>query len=337
MKFKVASVAKNVRLPKDFELLGEADGERGDVVIVKLVKAKGAHVKAIRGPNDEAFEPREGDFYLSCLTKRYAPKVMRSEIPEHPRKGDVLDVISRGGAVSNITETVPGLVSMRAEFQGFVSSGGRKLNIRDFSLPVAEVKKVPRLIFSIGVVEGCGKTTTNEYLTYGLVKKGYVVCVGKVTGQGNPHDVKLSEYRGAKKVHGIVDAGTPSTVGYSLKELEDVFMRVFSNLAKENPDFLIIEMADGVTQRETRMLLGSKLCRKYGGKYILSCQDPPGAYGGMRILRERYGVKPMFISGKGAISSMMRSEIEELTGLKAFNPVTQPEEIAEHIEKAYRL
>ncbi|NIO22767.1 MAG: hypothetical protein GTN38_01935, partial [Candidatus Aenigmarchaeota archaeon] len=83
----------------------------------------------------------------------------------------------------------------------------------------------------------------HEYLTWALVKRGYRVCVGKVTGQGNPRDVKVSEYRGAKKVHGIIDAGTPCTVGYSLKQLEDVFMRVFSNLAKENPDFLIIEIA----------------------------------------------------------------------------------------------
>ncbi len=337
MNFKVTSIARNVKLPEGYEVLEEADGELGDVVLVKLVKAKGTNVKIIRGPCDEAYEPKEGDYYLSCLTRRYAPKFMKSEVPGHPKHGDVLNIISRGGAVSHITETAPGLVKMEAEFQGFVAYEGKKLNIRDFALPVVEVKKVPRTIFSIGVVEGCGKTTTNEYLTWALVKEGYIVCVGKVTGQGNAHDVKLSEYRGAKKVYGIVDAGTPTTVGFSLEQLEDVFMRVFSNLAAENPDFVIIEMADGVTQRETKMLLGSKLLKKYSGQYILSCQDPPGAYGGMIILKEKYGISPMFISGKGAITSMMRDEIEELTGLKAYNPVTQANEVAEHIKRVYKL
>lgn len=337
MKFKVCAVTKNVKLPKDFEILEKGDGKKGDVVIVKLVRIKNAYMDLIRGPNDEALKPKKGDYYLSCLTNRYAPVVMSCEVPKHPKKGDIFDMVSKAGAIGNVTSAVPGLVTVKAEFKGFVAHIGKKLNVRDFALPIVEIKKVPRLIFSIGVLEDCGKTKTNEYLTWALVKRGYSVCVGKITGQANPRDVKVSEYRGAKRVHGIIDAGTPCTVGYSLKQLEDIFMMVFSNLARENPDFLIIEIADGVTQRETKMMLGSKLCKKYKGKYILSCNDPPGAYGGIIILKKTYGVKPIFISGKGTRSQMLRNEIEELTGLKAYNPLTQSDEMAEHFLKAYNM
>lgn len=331
MKFKVAAAAKNVRLPEGYELTESGNGERGDVVMVRLADVENSYTKAIRGPEDQAYKPEKGEVYLTCLTRRYAPIVLNAEIPENPKKGDLLDVVSRAGAIAVVTSSIPKYVKMKAEFLGFVTHKGKKMNVMDFSLPVIEIGKVPKILFSIGVLEGCGKTKTNEYLTGALVRKGYKVCVGKVTGQGNPRDVKLSEYRGAKKVHGILDAGTPSTVGYSLGELEEVFMKVMSNLAKEEPDFLIIEIADGVTQRETAMILDSKLLKKYGGKYMLSCNDPPGAHGGMMILKDRYGVKPILISGKGARSEMLRKEIEELTGLRAYDPLTQSEEMAEHV------
>lgn len=337
MKFRVAAVAKNVKLPEGYEITDGHEGKVGDVVFFSLKEVENTHTKLIRGPDDEAYEPKEGECYLSCLTRRYAPMTVIAEPPGRPRKGDILDVISRGGALSVMVDSKPGLKPTKAEFLGFVTHKGKKLNIMDFSLPVLDVKKVPRVIYSVGVIEGCGKTTTNKAITEGLTKKGYKVCVGKVTGQGNPHDVMLSKYAGAVKVHGVVDAGTPSTVGNSTEELENVFMRVFSSLAAEDPDFLLIEMGNGLTQREVSMMLKSKPCKRFRGQYVLSCQDPPGAYGGVRLLREKHGITPFLISGKGTATGGSRKEIEDFTGIRAYSPLAQQKELTEAVLKAFGM
>ncbi len=337
MKFKIAAVAKNVKLPEGYEITGEADGKVGDVVFFMLKEVENTHIKLIRGPEDEAYEPKEGECYLSCLTRRYAPMTLIAEPPKRPKKGDVFDVVSRGGALSIVVDSKPGLKPTKAEFLGFVTHRGRKLNVMGFSLPVLDVEKVPKVIYSVGVIEGCGKTTTNRAITEGLTKRGHRVCVGKVTGQGNPHDVKLSEYAGALKVHGVTDAGTPSTVGNSMEELESVFMKVFSNLAAENPDFLLIEMGNGLTQREVEMMLRSGPCKRFRGKYILSCQDPPGAYGGVRMLKEKHGIVPFMISGKGTATGGTRKEIEDFTGIKAYSPLAQQKEITEKVLDAFGM
>lgn len=335
MKFKISAAAKNVKVPAKPELMEEADCEKGDVVLVKVTSSK-SFIKYIRSPEAEKQYIKKGDIFLSVLSDRYAARVLEGKVPGHLKKGDMINLLEQGGTSGIVVSARPDFIPLELEFLGFALKNGEKLNLKDFAIPVAEIKKEPKLIISIGVDMESGKTTTTAGLVEGLIKNGCSACGGKITGIGNVNDIASYKRKGAKLVYGIIDAGYPSTANLSLQELEDIFMRIFSNLAAEGSEFVLLEIADGILQRETAMLLESRVIRKYKPEFILSCNDALGAYGGKLHLKDKFGIEPLVVCGLGTITELGRKEIEDITGIKALDPVAQSEELAEYVLKKFK-
>ncbi len=332
MKIIRTNITKNALIPKKFKLIENGVCRKGDVVLAKLLSAQKKPRNYLK-KNRKKVKVRKGNVFMGCISDRYAPKILRAIIPKRLKKGDTLNLLESAGAIGIVKSARPGYTKREIEFLGFVSSNGKKINIVDYSIKVKKVKISPKIIVVVGVVENSGKTLTIAGLTEGLVKRGYKVCVGKLTGIGDDTDVILSKSKGAKKVLSIIDAGWPSSVGLSKKELDEVFIKIYSNLAEVNPDFIILEIADGITQRESAMLMKSKLLTKYKPCYILSVKDPVGAYGGKILMKKKFGVTPVFFTGKGTVTDIGREEIENTTGSKAFNPVSQWDEMTSYLLK----
>lgn len=328
MDFKYTSVVKRVELPKKFDVLHAGECKKGDVVILKIVSEPVEKLKFLRDKKGKKWKYVQGDIILSALSNRYAPTRMRAEIPKHLKNGDMINILEYGGTAGVIKELAPDYKKVYAEFLGFPTINGKIVNVKDFSIEEKEVKYTPKLIISVGVLENCGKTTTCMSLTQGLTDLGYRVCAGKVSGLGNVADTMKSMEKGAIKVLDIIDAGCPSTVGLSHYELDEVFLKIYSNLALEKPDFIIIEIADGITQRETNMLVNSKVLKKFDPVFVVSVNDPVGAFGAKVMMNH---LPILFFSGRGTTTEMGRTEISETTGIQAFNPLTQQKEMVDYL------
>ena len=63
------------------------------------------------------------------------------------------------------------------------------------------------------------------------------------------------------------DYGFPSTYKCELEELLDLFKTMISDIEKINPSLIIMEIADGILQRETSMILNSAIISTMGKKY----------------------------------------------------------------------
>ncbi len=336
MDFKIPAAAKNVKLPEEMELMKEGDCEKGDVVLVRcLNSSENAFLKYVRSPDNKKIPLKNGDILLSVLSDRYATRVLHGVVPKHLKEGDIIDLLQQGGESGIIKSTRADFVKLKLEFMGFVVDRGKKINIRQFALPVKDVKKNPGLIIVIGVNMESGKTTTTSELCGALVKRGHKVGCGKLTGIGSVFDTGCYSAKGAFRSYGILDAGYPSSENLSEEELEDIFLRIFTNLAAENPDFVLLEIADGILQRETAILIGNKTLRKYKPKFILNCYDGLGAYGGKLVLKKRHNIAPVLISGMGAITDVGRKEMKELTDIEAFDSKTQSEKMANFILKSF--
>jgi hypothetical protein len=326
------AVVKRVKLPDKTELLDEGKGEKGDIVLVKVVELpEDAFLKYIRTPENQKVYLKKGDSMLSVLSDRYAARLLNGHVPKHLKKGNIIDLIQQGGESGIIKSTRSGFVKTKLKFLGFVARNGKKMNIMDFALPMKDIKQKPKLIVVVGVNMEAGKTTTTAELCAGLVKKGQRVGAGKITGIGSVYDTGKYLERGANKVYGILDAGCPSSANLSMKELDDIFMRIYTNLAAEGPDYVILEIADGILQRETAMLLDSKVVKKYDPRYILSCNDSLGAYGGKLVMHDRHKLKPILITGMGTITDLGRGEVESIAGIKALDPINQSEEMTDFV------
>jgi hypothetical protein len=332
MDFKIPAVVKNVKIPGKIELKEESDCRKGDVVLVKVIsQPEDAFLKYVRSPENEKIFLKKGDIFLSALSDRYAARVLNGMVPKYLKKGDVIDLIQQGGESGIIKSARSEFVKTKLEFLGFAMQNGKKMNIMDFALSIKDVKNKINLVIVVGVNMESGKTVTTAELCGALTRKGYKVCCGKLTGIGSVYDTGKYLEKDAVKVYGILDAGYPSSANLSMREIEDVFMRIFSNLAAEGPGFVLLEIADSILQRETAMLLGSRVVRKYKPRFILNCNDALGAYGGKLYLREKFGIEPLVVCGLGTITELGRKEIESITKINAFDPVAQPEELAEYI------
>lgn len=332
MKFKRSSVVKKLKIKGKTEFISKGRCRKGDIVLVKVLSLS-RDFPYIRDPSGNKIGIKKGTLFLGCLSDRYATHVLEGAVPKYLERGDVLHRLEPGGAIGIIKSCRKGFPKTELEFQGFLSREGRILNIMDFSIKKKGIKTSPKLIISIGVDMSSGKTTAAAMLVRGLVETGCKVGAGKITGIGNINDVKLLERGGAFRVYSIIDAGCPSTMDLSIRELEDIFLKIFSNLAAEDPDFIVLEIADGILQRETAMLLKSRVIRKFHPRFVLSCNDALGAYGSGITLKRRYKIVPIMITGLGAITDLGRKEIEDITGIKALDSIAQYREMSRFLIK----
>jgi hypothetical protein len=84
--------------------------------------------------------------------------------------------------------------------------------------------------------------------------------------------------------------------------------------AATGPDYTIVEIADGLFQRETRMLLESSLVRESVHHLFFAAGDSLGAECGVRRLREA-GWPLRAVSGLVSASPLASREVEDEVGV----------------------
>jgi hypothetical protein len=84
-----------------------------------------------------------------------------------------------------------------------------------------------------------------------------------------------------------------------------------------------VELADGILQRETAMLLRSGDVRTRIHKLVFSAHDAFGVVGGLRVLRESFGLDPDAISGVCSSSPLGIREFRSFTDIPVFNNVNR--------------
>lgn len=159
-----------------------------------------------------------------------------------------------------------------------------------------------------------GKTTTAGYLTRGLRAAGKRVAYIKLTGTVYSKDKVFVEDCGATLSVDFSDCGFPSTFLCTLEELLDLYATLLNRVAQIDPDYLVMEIADGLLQRETDMLLRCLPFMNTIDHVILSCAGSLGVSSGIERLRA-IGHPPVAISGSLTASPLLRDEVSGCTEL----------------------
>jgi len=297
--------------------------EVGDLVYGQM-KSIGQH---------SSLENREGRIHridagskgVFVLGNRYAPDYYEGTVPDElPRE---LDLLARSGIVgvahcknSNIKDP------SRVRVLGYVCDAhGTVLNTRSFSLiePKKHVKKSQRakMILVVGTSMNSGKSMTAAASCWALSAMGHTVRGSKVTGTASLKDILHMEDSGARPVADFTYLGHPST--YLLPE--DELLRVFDYLdlkyANDPKNYWVVEIADGILQRETAMLLAADTVRSRIHRLLFCAGDAFGAIGGLQVLEERFGLVPDAISGVCSSSPLSVRELREFTDVPVFNNV----------------
>jgi hypothetical protein len=113
-------------------------------------------------------------------------------------------------------------------------------------------------------------------------------------------------------------AGYPSTYMLSLDELLRIHRTLMGHVAEENPDYIVVEIADGIFQRETRMLLESREFTETVEHVFFAANDSLSAECGVRRVRE-FGLPLRALSGVFTQSALTMREAEAATGVRCLN------------------
>lgn len=293
--------------------VGEDSHEVGDVLLVEVEKV-GVHDR-LEGREGQRQTLYPADRVVGVLGHRYAPDQFEGYAEAH---NGTLHLLSGAGVLGTVRSRHDGASRpTRVKLLGtLVDLKGQKLNTRQFGLRPAETPggRRPLTIAVVGTMMNAGKTTAAVSIVRGAAKRGHVVAAAKITGTASMKDVALMRDAGARRALDFTACGWPSTYLCSAAELEEVFMTIYASLLRIEPAVMVLELSDGIIQRETAMLLRAPAFTTRVDTVVLAAGDALGAEAAVSRLRT-LNLPVRAVSGRTSMSPLLVAETESVTGL----------------------
>jgi hypothetical protein len=262
----------------------------------------------------------EGDLIMAAFADRYATAQFEGYVPTEPM--ELYDILGAGGAIGVVRTKNASLEHVeptKVRLIGYCCDAeGKVLNTKFYGREKTKfngtVPNDAKIILSIGSTMDSGKTTTAAHIARGLKTTGKTVAFIKLTGTGYTKDKDYVFDCGADISIDFCDVGYPSTYMSSKEDILDMYQSLLQLLEAHKPDYIVMEIADGLLQRETAFLLKDKAFMSTIHNVVFSCGDSLAALKGIEILNE-IGVYPCMISGRFTMSPLLIQEAQEQTNL----------------------
>ncbi len=292
----------------------------GDLAVFSIVEL-GKHETAqmADGKNHSIFP---GDLIVAAFADRYATSQFEGYVPDRPM--EMYHILGAGGAIGIVKSknySLKDIEPTTVKLVGYCCDpNGNVINTKFYEKTRVtfrgDVK--PKVILSVGSTMDSGKTTTAAFLSRGLTMGGHKVAFIKLTGTCYTKDKEFVKDCGAATALDFSDMGFPSTFMSSSEEILDIYQSLIDKLVSEdNPEFVVMEIADGLLQRETNFLLRNKDFMKTIHKVVFSCGDSLSAYYGVELLG-LWGIKVAAISGLFTKSPLLIQEVIDHAKIPVF-------------------
>ncbi|MFH1999195.1 MAG: hypothetical protein ABIK28_05920 [Planctomycetota bacterium] len=305
----------------------------GDVVYGQITRI-GQH-STVENVSGRIHVVQNGTRGIFVFGNRYAPDFYEGIIPDGMLPE--VDLLARSGVIG-IARTKSDMVKdpTRVEVLGYVCNpDGSILNTIDHPLivPKQRIKKKVRspLILVCGTSMNSGKSMAAAACCWVLSSKGYGVRASKVTGTAGLKDILHMNDAGASHYSDFTSLGYPSTYLLDETSLQRIFDTLDLKYANNPKKFWIVELADGIIQRETSHLLLNPAVRSRIHKLIFCASDAFGAIGGLRVLKDRFGLVPDAISGVCSRSPLHIRELAQFTQIPVFTSVNPDVELLSNL------
>jgi len=309
---KLAYSTRHVRLEAVRGIRADVVPGAGDLVLA-VVTEVGQHKRLeLRDGRRAALFP--GDEIVVCYGSRYAPDQFEAEVPPRIER---CALVAAGGVAGRMI-TAHDRVAEPTQIKPLgvlTQENGRPVNLRDWALPATEASRpAPPTIAVLGTSMNSGKTTAAAHLVRGLSAAGTRPGAAKVTGTGAGGDVWLLQDAGATPVLDFTSAGHVSTYGVAPAEIERVMFTLHGHVAAARCDVVVLEVADGLFQQETRALTESEgFADTVDGVLFAAC-DALGAALGVDRLRH-LGLTVLGVTGMVTASPLAAREAAAGTGV----------------------
>jgi hypothetical protein len=301
----------------------------GDLALVKVDRT-GYH-NSIMTANNRKLRIYPNDLLVGVFGNRYATDALEGELFGFQD----LSILTAGGMIGTVKSRHRDFGRPTSvTFVGFLKNKeGQRINLKELAFHISHPKDtLKNILIIVGTGMNAGKTTTARILVKNLSDRGLKVAACKLTGSVSNRDQDELRSAYARTIIDFSDYGFPSTYLCTKKELFDLFDTMLADLEKTNPDVVIMEIADGILQRETSILLSENSVKKVIKGVILAADSAPSAlYAADKI--EQMGHNVIAVSGAITSSPLFVREFKENSSIPVYSSADAGEELADAVLK----
>jgi hypothetical protein len=171
-----------------------------------------------------------------------------------------------------------------------------------------------------------GKTLAACALIRALSQAGFSVGGAKLTGVSLMRDILAMQDYGADAIIDFTDAGVACTGPDTAVAAARV---IFTELAARGVNVIVAETGDGILgEYGVQAVLSDPDLVRWGAAMVLCANDPVGVVGGVRHLKQAFGLDVDVVAGPATDNRVGIRFVESL-GLPAWNARNNPKELGE--------
>jgi hypothetical protein len=335
---KIASITQALGLKHELRISEDIPCEEGVVIVVEVLNNKNTY-NNLELTSGRMAKVTKGDVVVGALGHRKALFGYSGHVPEALKPGDVIQMLNIGGVLGVCDSVNPDKgrpfdcrvlgVVLHFPFLGErigvpARIGYRKL---DHSIQV-DVQDVP-VVALAGTCMEAGKTAAACSMIARMRHRGLNVHAFKATGVSLRRDILAFEDSGARKTMIFTDFGigtTTAAVGPALTRA------MLTEMALGQPDIIVFELGDGLLGTYgVEAILSAEDIRQSLTAVVLSANDPVAAWGGVKLLRERFGIEPAAVTGPSTDNQVGVDIIQQQMDVTAINAITSGAELGDHL------
>jgi hypothetical protein len=335
---KIGSVTQALSLKHDLRISEDIPAEEGVVLVVEILTNKSTY-NTLELTSGRMAKVSRGDIVVGALGPRRALFGYSGHVPEKVAAGDIIQMLNIGGVLGICDSVNPDKgkpfdcrvlgVVLQFPYLGErigvpARVGSRKL---DYDAKL-DAQGVP-VVALAGTCMEAGKTAAACSIVSRMRHRGLTVDVFKATGVSLRRDILAMEDSGAR--HGMIftDLGVVTTTEKSGPALT---RSMLTELAAHKPDVIVFELGDGlIGTYGVAAILECEDIRRALTSVVLSANDPVAAWGGVKLLRERFHVEPAAVTGPATDNSVGVDIIEEQMQVRAINAITNGAALGDHL------
>jgi hypothetical protein len=335
---KIASVTQACGLSHEIRISADIPCEEGVVLVVEILNSKSTY-NTVELTSGRMAKVSRGDIVVGALGHRNALFGYSGHIPTALKPGDVIQMLNIGGVLGLCDSATPDKgkpfdCKVLGTVLTFPYLGERigvpaKVGYKplDYGAPL-DTRGVP-VVALAGTCMEAGKTAAAAAIIARMRHRGLVVDAFKATGVSLRRDILAFEDSGARRTMIFTDLGIVTTTEKSGPALTRTML---TEMASGQPDVIVFELGDGLLGTYgVQSILYDTAIKAALTAVVLSANDPVAAWGGMKLLRERFGIEPAAVTGPATDNMVGVQMIREQMNVEAFNAISNPADLGDHL------
>jgi hypothetical protein len=341
---KIASVTQACSLGHELRVASDIPAEEGVVVVVEVLDNKSTY-NTLELTSGRMAKVGKGDIVVGALGHRKALFGYSGHIPESVKPGDIVQLLNIGGVIGICDSVNPDkgkpfdcrVIGVALHFPYLGERIGVPARVGmsklDFNAKL-DTRGVP-VVALAGTCMEAGKTAAACAIVSRMRHRGLVVDAFKATGVSLRRDILAMEDAGARRSMIFTDLGIVTTTRVNGPALTRTML---TELSGGKPDVIVFELGDGILGTYgVDAILEAEDVRNVLTGVVLSANDPVAAWGGVKLLRERFSIEPCVVTGPATDNSVGVEIIQKQLGVSAFNALSNGAALGDRVIEAVGL